>query len=183
MFPISTVCVDMYGSDCQVILESTFSHEPHEYLRDTLDPKYRECNSRANRTEFACVKCGLCCSCHCKMDRQDKSRKSDPSSYPGFVRRKKSRNNGWKKLTNIYWLQRPLMYSVNSQNQYVTTSYATTSFLYIVSAPANVGVNILKMLLSEHKHAHGHSKLHYKRLILCCFVLYVLNSPIRERFW
>jgi hypothetical protein len=42
-----------------VILESAFSHEPYEYLRDTLNLKYRKCNSCANRIEFTCVKCGL----------------------------------------------------------------------------------------------------------------------------
>ena len=77
-----------------MILESTFFHEAHEYIRDSLDPKYRECNSCANRTEFTCVKCGFCWSCHWKMeqakkfellDRQDKSGKPDPSSYPRFA--------------------------------------------------------------------------------------------------
>ncbi len=56
----------------QVILESAFSHEPHEYLRDTLDSKYRECKSCANRTEFTCTKCGFCWSCHWKMERAEK---------------------------------------------------------------------------------------------------------------
>jgi hypothetical protein len=55
-----------------VILESAFSHEPHEYLRDTLDLKYRECNSCANRTEFTCVKCGFCWSCHWKIEQAEK---------------------------------------------------------------------------------------------------------------
>jgi hypothetical protein len=55
-----------------VILESAFSHEPHEYLRDTLDLKYRECNSCGNRTEFTCIKCGFCWSCHWKMEQAEK---------------------------------------------------------------------------------------------------------------
>jgi hypothetical protein len=55
-----------------VILESAFSHEPHEYLRDTLDSKYRECNSSFNRTEFTCVKCGFCWSCLRKIEQAEK---------------------------------------------------------------------------------------------------------------
>ena len=55
-----------------MILESAFSHEPHEYLRDTLDSKYRECNSCFNRTEFTCVKCGFCWSSHRKMEQAEK---------------------------------------------------------------------------------------------------------------
>ena len=73
-----------------MILDSTFSHEPHEYLRDTLDSKYRECKSCANRTEFTCVRCGFCWSCHWKMEQAERfelldSAKPDPSSYPGFI--------------------------------------------------------------------------------------------------
>jgi anaerobic ribonucleoside-triphosphate reductase len=33
----------------------------HEYLRDT---RYTYCNSCKNRTQFACIKCGFCWSCH-----------------------------------------------------------------------------------------------------------------------
>jgi len=55
-----------------VILESAFSHEPHEYIRDTLDSKYRKCNSCATRTEFTCTKCGFCWSCHWKMEQAEK---------------------------------------------------------------------------------------------------------------
>jgi hypothetical protein len=41
----------------------------HEYLRDTLVYRYRECKSCANRTEFTCIKCGFCWSCHWKMEQ------------------------------------------------------------------------------------------------------------------
>ena len=33
----------------------------HEYLRNT---EYQYCNSCKNRTQFTCVKCGFCWSCH-----------------------------------------------------------------------------------------------------------------------
>jgi hypothetical protein len=41
----------------------------HEYLRDTLVYRYTECKSCANRTEFTCIKCGFCWSCHWKMEQ------------------------------------------------------------------------------------------------------------------
>jgi len=41
----------------------------HEYLRDTLVYRYRECKSCVNRTEFTCIKCGFCWSCHWKMEQ------------------------------------------------------------------------------------------------------------------
>jgi hypothetical protein len=41
----------------------------HEYLRDTLVYRYRECKSCANRTEFTCIRCGFCWSCHWKMEQ------------------------------------------------------------------------------------------------------------------
>ena len=55
-----------------MILESPVSHEPHEYLRNSLDSKYRECMSCASRTEFTCTICGFCWSCHWKMERVEK---------------------------------------------------------------------------------------------------------------
>jgi hypothetical protein len=55
-----------------MILESDFSHLPHEYLRDTLEMKYRRCVSCGSRTEFTCVECGFCWSCHWKMEQVEK---------------------------------------------------------------------------------------------------------------
>jgi hypothetical protein len=75
-----------------MILESDFSHGPHEYLRDTLDMRYTRCVSCGNRTEFTCIRCGFCWSCHWKMEQVEKfrlldrslngGRLSPPSSYP-----------------------------------------------------------------------------------------------------
>ena len=90
-----------------MILESSFSHEPHEYLRNTLDSTYRKCNSCANRTEFTCIKCGFCWSCHWKMeqaeklellDRQFKSGKPAPSSYSGLTIVDKEKGNRERQL-------------------------------------------------------------------------------------
>ena len=40
----------------------------HDYLRDTLVLSYDECKSCGNRTQFACVRCGYCYSCHWKKE-------------------------------------------------------------------------------------------------------------------
>ena len=37
------------------------SNKSHEYLRNN---KYEYCNCCKNRTQFTCVKCGSCWSCH-----------------------------------------------------------------------------------------------------------------------
>ena len=47
------------GTEMQHILQP-----PHEYLRDSLSFRYLVCVSCGNRTEFTCIKCGYCYSCH-----------------------------------------------------------------------------------------------------------------------
>ena len=42
---------------------------PHEYLRDSFSFRYRDCISCGNRTEFTCIKCGYCYSCHWKKEQ------------------------------------------------------------------------------------------------------------------
>ncbi len=42
---------------------------PHEYIRDTLSFRYKDCTSCGTRTEFACIKCGYCYSCHWKKEQ------------------------------------------------------------------------------------------------------------------
>lgn len=44
----------------------------HEYLRDTLVSTYRECSCCRNRTQFTCVKCGYCYSCHWKREELER---------------------------------------------------------------------------------------------------------------
>ena len=44
----------------------------HEYLRDTLSQRYKECESCKIRTQFTCVVCGFCWSCHWKLDQLSK---------------------------------------------------------------------------------------------------------------
>ena len=44
----------------------------HDYLRDTLVSAYKECISCNIRTQYTCVKCGYCYSCHWKKEKLDK---------------------------------------------------------------------------------------------------------------
>jgi hypothetical protein len=42
---------------------------PHEYIRDIVSFRYQDCISCGHRTEFTCVKCGYCYSCHWKKEQ------------------------------------------------------------------------------------------------------------------
>lgn len=44
-------------------------YQKHEYLRNTIELQYRECKSCKARTQFACVSCGFCWSCHWKVEQ------------------------------------------------------------------------------------------------------------------
>jgi hypothetical protein len=46
--------------------------QEHDYLRDTLTSIYKECIFCNIRTQFTCVKCGYCYSCHWKKEELDK---------------------------------------------------------------------------------------------------------------
>lgn len=41
----------------------------HEYLRDSIGYKYHECRSCNVRTQFGCIICGFCWSCHWKIEQ------------------------------------------------------------------------------------------------------------------
>ena len=47
----------------------------HEYLRDTIANRYDECKSCNTRTEFTCVRCNYCWSCHWKKEIMEKEEK------------------------------------------------------------------------------------------------------------
>jgi hypothetical protein len=42
---------------------------PHEYTGEALSLRYQDCISCHRRTEFTCVKCGYCYSCHWKREQ------------------------------------------------------------------------------------------------------------------
>ena len=44
---------------------------PHEYIRDTMSFRYQDCVFCGNRTEFTCIKCGYCYSCHWKIEQTE----------------------------------------------------------------------------------------------------------------
>ena len=54
--------------------------QQHEYLGDTLIPTYKDCSSCNTRTQFTCVKCGYCYSCHWKMEETE-SDESKTANY------------------------------------------------------------------------------------------------------
>jgi hypothetical protein len=50
------------------------NYQEHDYLRDTLVSTYKECVSCHIRTQFTCVKCGYCYSCHWKKEKVESER-------------------------------------------------------------------------------------------------------------
>lgn len=54
----------------------------HEYLRDTITNRYDECKSCNTRTEFTCVKCNYCWSCHWKKEVMEKREKEISLNRP-----------------------------------------------------------------------------------------------------
>src|SRR5687767_10244327 len=42
---------------------------PHEYTGESLSLRYQDCISCHRRTEFTCIKCGYCYSCHWKREQ------------------------------------------------------------------------------------------------------------------
>jgi len=49
------------------------NHQEHEYLRDTLISTYKECISCNMRTQFTCVVCRYCYSCHWKKEELERA--------------------------------------------------------------------------------------------------------------
>ena len=119
----------------------------HEYLRDTLVYRYRECKSCANRTEFTCIKCGFCWSCHWKMEqieRIDLHNKPLPlvqafrNYSQAVIEEKEPRKQVFQKLS-------PTVIDVYGEVAWLaTTSGVITGFQYMDLEPVNVNVDILR---------------------------------------
>ena len=45
---------------------------PHEYTGEAFSLRYQDCISCGHRTEFTCIKCGYCYSCHWKKEQVEK---------------------------------------------------------------------------------------------------------------
>jgi hypothetical protein len=50
---------------------------PHEYIRDSLRFRYENCISCENRTQYTCIKCGYCYSCHWKREQLEEIEQRD----------------------------------------------------------------------------------------------------------
>jgi hypothetical protein len=50
---------------------------PHEYTGEALSLRYQNCISCGHRTEFTCVKCGYCYSCHWKREQIEQVERRD----------------------------------------------------------------------------------------------------------
>jgi hypothetical protein len=44
----------------------------HEYTGEAFSLRYQDCISCGHRTEFTCIKCGYCYSCHWKREQVEK---------------------------------------------------------------------------------------------------------------
>ena len=44
----------------------------HEYLREPLMHRYVHCKYCHERSQFTCIKCGVCWSCHWKREEEEK---------------------------------------------------------------------------------------------------------------
>jgi hypothetical protein len=67
-----------------VQFSSTISEKmlsPHEYIRDTISFRYQDCVFCGNRTEFTCIKCGYCYSCHWKKEQVEQLELRDNLKY------------------------------------------------------------------------------------------------------
>jgi hypothetical protein len=49
----------------------------HEYIRDSFSFEYKNCVSCGKRTEYACIKCGYCYSCHWKREQLEEIEQRD----------------------------------------------------------------------------------------------------------
>jgi hypothetical protein len=45
---------------------------PHGYTGEAFSLRYQDCVSCGHRTEFTCIKCGYCYSCHWKREQVEK---------------------------------------------------------------------------------------------------------------
>ncbi|HYY50546.1 MAG TPA: hypothetical protein VE643_06715 [Nitrososphaeraceae archaeon] len=50
---------------------------PHEYIRDSLRFRYKNCISCRNRSQYTCIKCGYCYSCHWKREQLEEIEQRD----------------------------------------------------------------------------------------------------------
>ena len=66
---------------------------PHEYIRDTMSFRYQDCVFCGNRTEFTCIKCGYCYSCHWKKEQVEQLELRDNLKYSSLSLSKASNDD------------------------------------------------------------------------------------------
>jgi hypothetical protein len=61
----------------------------HEYLRNTLVSRYEDCEHCKCRSQFTCIKCIFCWSCHWKQEESEKLQILSPrltyTFYPSYL--------------------------------------------------------------------------------------------------
>jgi hypothetical protein len=72
----------------------------HEYLRDTLVSLYEDCKHCKCRSQFTCIKCGFCWSCHWKQEELEKlkiwSQGITNAFHPSFLKNNYSESTEYK---------------------------------------------------------------------------------------
>jgi hypothetical protein len=79
-----------YSSSPELRIEELL--RPHEYIRDSSSFKHKDCISYRNRTEYTCIKCGYCYSCHWKREQLEEIELRDNLRH-FYVSMSKATNN------------------------------------------------------------------------------------------
>ena len=74
---------------------------PHEYIRDTMSFRYQDCVFCGNRTEFTCIKCGYCYSCHWKKEQAEEIELRDNLKYFSLSLSKASNDDNQNKTLQL----------------------------------------------------------------------------------
>ena len=74
---------------------------PHEYIRDTMSFRYQDCVFCGNRTEFTCIKCGYCYSCHWKKEQAEEIELRDNLKYFSLSLSKANNDDNQKKKLQL----------------------------------------------------------------------------------
>ena len=70
----------------------------HEYIRDSLRFRYENCISCRNRTQYTCIKCGYCYSCHWKREQLEEIEQRDNLKDSYVSMSKANKDNHQEKL-------------------------------------------------------------------------------------
>ena len=80
---------------------------PHEYLRDSLSFRYLVCVSCGNRTEFTCIKCGYCYSCHWMREQTEEIELRDKFKSLNVKMSRAAQDQGLEKWRSLNVLGQP----------------------------------------------------------------------------